>query len=44
MDFDSYLETNLLRPVLPGILVRRLAEALSHTNDNSTFFKAHFIH
>jgi len=37
-------ETKLLWPVLLYILGCRLAGALSHMNDNATFFEAHFIH
>src|SRR5258708_1213835 len=37
-------ETKLLWPVLLCILGCRLAGALSHMNDNATFFEAHFIH
>jgi hypothetical protein len=44
IDFESLSETDLLQRVLLCIVGRELAGALSHTNDNSTFFEAHFIH
>src|SRR5580700_1889009 len=44
MDFESKRETNLLQRVPLCIVDYSLAGALSHMNDNSTFFKAHFIH
>src|SRR3984957_3855009 len=44
MDFESKRETNLLQRVRLCIFGCSLAGALSHMNDNSTFFEAHFIH
>ena len=44
MDFGSKRETNLLQRVPLCIVDYSLTGALSHMNDNSTFFKAHFIH
>jgi len=44
MDFESKRETNLLQRVRLCIFGCSLAGALSHMNDNPTFFEAHFIH
>src|SRR5271156_5074405 len=42
--FESPSETNLLQRILLHIIGSSFAGALSHMNDNSTFFEAHFIH
>src|SRR6202451_1977639 len=44
MDFGSERETNLLQRVRLCIFGCSLAGALSHMNDDPTFFEAHFIH
>ena len=44
IDFESLSETDLLQRVLLCIFGSSFAGALSHMNDNSTFFEAYFIH